>query len=556
MKPLHLVLATCLVASLGCKVPILHRPTKPVESTAETGVDVRYVGDISQPYGMNYIKVEAVSLVTGLAGTGSDPPPSPQRAALLSEMQHREVVHPERILASEDTALVLVRGFLPPGVQKGDKFDVEVRVPTRSEAESLRGGYLLESRMTELAVLGNQIREGHLLALSKGPVLVDPAAAASDRLGLTQGRVLGGGVALKSRTLGLALHDEHQQVRISQQIGAAINRRFHTYVRGVKQGVATPKTDKYVELIVHDRYRDNIGRYMRVVANIALRESPSEFQQRMQLLEKQLLDPVSTRTAAVRLEAIGKKGVPILKQGIEHADPEVRFRSAEALAYLGSPDAAKPLAEAARNEPAFRLLAFAALSAMDDIVSRDELRKLLNEKSVETRYGAFRALWKQNPNEPAIGGETLGGAFGFHVVDSEGGPLVHVTRSTRAEVALFGRNLRIGTPFLLEAGPILVRGEGEDEVVVSRFAVGEADQKRTVSNDVEEIVRAIVDVGGTYPDVVQALQQADAAGVLPARFAVEAIPRTGREYERESEASTAEQTDSNWSRFLSPWKDE
>ena len=43
--------------------------------------DVKYVSAYTHPYGMNYVKVEAVSLVTGLSGTGSDPPPTPQRAA-------------------------------------------------------------------------------------------------------------------------------------------------------------------------------------------------------------------------------------------------------------------------------------------------------------------------------------------------------------------------------------------------------------------------------------------------------------------------------------------
>ncbi len=76
--------------------------------------------------------------------------------------------------------MVLVRGFLPPGAQKGDHFDLEVQVPSRSGTTSLRGGLLMESRLTELAVLGDAIRDGHLLALGSGPVLVDPAADAEN----------------------------------------------------------------------------------------------------------------------------------------------------------------------------------------------------------------------------------------------------------------------------------------------------------------------------------------------------------------------------------------
>ena len=45
-------------------------------------------------------------------------------------------------------------------------------------------------------------------------------------------------------------------------------------------------------------------------------------------------------------------------------------------------------------------------------------------------------------------------------------------------------------------------------MTVSKFVVGQPDQKRTVSTKIDESIRAIVELGGTYPDVVQALQQA------------------------------------------------
>ena len=49
---------------------------------------------------------------------------------------------------------------------------------------------------------------------------------------------------------------------------------------------------------------------------------------------------------------------------------------------------------------------------------------------------------------------------------------------------------------------------------------------------VDEVIRAIVELGGTYPDVVQALQEAKAAGCLPSRLEVDALPTAGRTYER------------------------
>ncbi|MFH1264652.1 MAG: hypothetical protein ABIK89_02940, partial [Planctomycetota bacterium] len=58
---------------------------------------------------------------------------------------------------------------------------------------------------------------------------------------------------------------------------------------------------------------------------------------------------------------------------------------------------------------------------------------------------------------------------------------------------------------------------------------------------VDEVIRAIVELGGTYPDVVQALQEAKHNGVLSSRFEIDALPEAGRTYQRlaNDEAETA-----------------
>jgi hypothetical protein len=255
-------------------------------------------------------------------------------------------------------------------------------------------------------------------------------------------------------------------------------------------------------------------------------------------LERQLLDPFSASTAALRLEAIGRESVPVLLKGIESKDPEVRFYSAEALAYLDETKAAAPLGLSAREEPAFRAYALAALSAMQDVAAYDQLRELLDVPSAETRYGAFRALWAMNPNEALVKGEDLGGQFGYHLLTTTGPPMIHVTRSLRPEIVLFGYDQRFITPLMLEAGKdILVNADESGKVTVSKFAVGQPDQKRLVSDKVDDVIRAIVELGGTYPDVVLALQQAKTSKSLVGRFEVDAIPDTGRAYRQKDGAA-------------------
>jgi hypothetical protein len=178
---------------------------------------------------------------------------------------------------------------------------------------------------------------------------------------------------------------------------------------------------------------------------------------------------------------------------------------------------------------------------MADMAARDELTSLLEVSSSETRYGAFRALWAMNPNDPLIRGENLGGQFGYHMLGTSGPPMIHVTRSYRPEVVVFGHEQTLATPFVLEAGKsILVKGTAPDKVTVSKFAVRQPDQKRVVSAKVDDVIRAIVELGGTYPDVVQALQQAKTNRALAGRFEVDALPDGDRAY-RQADAVAADE---------------
>ncbi|MEK6246740.1 MAG: HEAT repeat domain-containing protein, partial [Planctomycetales bacterium] len=344
---------------------------------------IKLIREMTAPYGGHPTQIDTVALVGGLSATGSDPPPNAYRTLLLTEMQRRDVDDPGRVLKSPSTVLAIVKAELPAGIQKGETFDVEVFIPHDDlEATSLRDGVMYEARLAEHKVLGRQFREGKVVAVAKGPLLIDPLAdPESEPAKLRRGMILGGGKALESRPLGLLIRPEYKDARLSQKMGAAINRRFHLNRRGIKEGVAKPKTDSYIELVMHPRYTNNLNRYMSVLRSIAIGETQTERPMRLQYLQRQLMDPMTAANAAVQLEAIGIAAKDELKKGISSTNPEVRFYAAEALAYLDDPDAAKPLARAAQSEPAFRALALTALGAMDEPAARDELVGLLHVDS-------------------------------------------------------------------------------------------------------------------------------------------------------------------------------
>src|SRR3954453_15008766 len=107
MKPCHAWLVIGLLALPGCAAPLL-RSQSPEEFADAVDSKTRLVGEVARPFGHSYVSVESVALITGLDSTGEDPPPSPQRATLLHELQTIGVQNPNQLLASPSTSLVTV----------------------------------------------------------------------------------------------------------------------------------------------------------------------------------------------------------------------------------------------------------------------------------------------------------------------------------------------------------------------------------------------------------------------------------------------------------------
>ncbi len=541
--PSRTPIALCLILfawtglQIGCTSPIIRSQTPENESLVEE-TKTRKVSDLCRPWGLRDMTVEGISVTSNLDSTGSDPPAGPQRQMILEDMKRRGVDEPNTFLSLPTTSLVIVRGKIPPGARKGDRMDVEIMVPSRSTTASLRNGWLMQTRLQEMAVLGNRLRTGEPLALASGAVLVDAfVEGEGDETAEVRGRILGGALVTKPRSLGLLIESESRSARASAYIGDAINRRFHTFDRGTKRGVATPKRDSFIELAVHARYRNNLVRYLRVIQAIPLRETASGRIDRLSYLEGELLEPKKSLDAAIQLEAIGQESIPVLLVGLESESPIVRFASAEALAYLEKTEAIPHLQEAAMGESAFRWHAITALGSMVHSDAREALSELIHESSDETRYAAFAAILDSNPRDPVVRGEVLGEAFSLHEIPTGTEPLVHIRKSKRPEIVLFGQDIRLATPTAIFAGKqIMVKSDGPNRFKVSRFELGKEDLVEYCSDSLDDIIRMIVKLDGSYTDVVAAINDAKRNGSLSARVKFDSLPKPGRAYDLETES--------------------
>jgi hypothetical protein len=527
------------------------------ETPYSTELNTPLVGDYTAPIGLNPILIEGVGLVTGLRGTGGDPAPSMYRTVLFEEMKRLGVRNPNAWLQSPNTALVLVRAYLPPTMKPGETLDAEVVIPESADATSLTGGWLMETLLREYATAGGQLLDGHVFAKAKGPILVPAAIADPNRRDglLRRGRVLGGVTVVRKRELSMYLRNEFRSIRNSTRIAEAIGKRFHHFdEHGSKLPMAKAMTDQRLVLEIHPTYKHNYLRYMQVIRHIAFRETALNQRLRMQRLHDELLVAEKSERAALELEAIGKEAIPILKAGLKSPLLECRFHAAMALAYLDEPAAIDVLAEAAREERAFRVFALAGLSTLDHASAHLALRSLMNEPSAETRYGAFRALWTLDRRDPFIRGVEMGvdedaleagkkknlGTWMLHVLDTRSDPMVHCTLRTRPEVVLFGAQQELSTPVALTVGPrIMVTAKtGDSSLSVVRFETQKPDERREISLKLTDLLETVDDLGATYPEVVQMLAQADRQRNLPGRLETDALPESGRFYTRPATESS------------------
>jgi len=550
-----LALSVALAGCLSLPLPMSSQSPEEIERDRDLEA-VRLVGDVTEVSNAGAIQVSGVGLVTDLEGTGGSP-----RGEFLSmlekELRQRKIDNTRRLIDNPNNALVLVSGFIPAGCSKHAPIDLEITLPPGSPVTSLRGGYLqpciLRNYETTKGMLpeyqgGNRLLPGHRLAVGKGPLLVGFGEA--DEGTLKRARVWEGGVSLIERPFFLDLKKDDRSARVANVVTNRINLKFpddskkqefvqkhrHLFLlqdvtqnindtceeNTVGRGGDTAKAiDKAViNARVPHAYRYNPERYLRVVRLIPLSEEVGPQSKYRARLSKMLQDPKDCIRAALRLEALGKDSIPALKKGLESDTPLARFAAAEALCYLGSTAGVEELARCAVEQPLQRAYALIALAGLNESVCRIKLQELMVDDDGELRAGAFQALRLSYTQEARndkeldtamrrLGGENLQ-AFWLHEVPLSGSPAVNFTVAKRAEIILFGNDIRLIAPVRISAGGefFITADAGDELCFISRIGV-RGEQRQASSLKLREVLRKLVELGGQYPDAVELLRKLD-----------------------------------------------
>jgi len=565
-----------LLGLTGCVNP-LTRAQSAEETERDKDLEVRTIGDVTEVANVQPIQVSGVALVTGLEGTGHSPN-STFRTMLEQDLRKKKVENVKALLDSPNNCLVLVSAWIAPGSRRGDVLDVEVTLPAGSRATSLRGGYLQDCTLcdydsTKSLMPGysgpNTLKRGHILAHARGPLLV--GFGNPDEPGeIRQARIWGGGISNIERPFYLLLKTDEKSARIANAVAERINIMFQDDPRaqriiqqnqrlyllddvtqqlnqkqdnGLSRGEMAKAINKeMINIRVPYAYRYNPERYLRVARLTPLHEVQDQRGRYRNRLQKMLLDPTETIRAGLRLEALGKESIPMLKRGLESEVPLVRFASAEALAYLGSTAGVEELSRLAELQPELRVYCLMALSSLDEGICRSKLAEMLTMEDPTLRCGAFRALrlLDESPNRlrKDLGGEFVGNSFWLHQVAPKSNRLVHFALGKKAEIVLFGEDIQVSAVKVLAGSEFAVTVEpGDDRCTVARITSQGGVTRNQCTLRLADVLRTMADLGAGYPEVVDLLRKLDdrqaincpiLANTLPSMMSVEELADGGR----------------------------
>ena len=522
------------------------------EMLIEKDLDIGVVGDVTEVDNAGDIQVSGVGLVTGLDGTGSSPK-GPWREMLEQQLRKMKIENTAALLNSPNNALVLVTTWIPPGARPGEHLDIEIMLPEGSKTTSLKGGYLVETSLRDHAVTtdlspdakAKQLLPGHVLAKAKGPLITglgDPLDPHEQK----QAYIWSGGVSLVPRAyvFKMTTKDVKKSAKVTSNIASRINIQFQddpkkmkaaqsmrdlmlldgvtqglngAFTPGLGQGEMAKAVNKeYVSIRVPYAYRYNHERFLRVARLLPIVETPEAMARYRDRLEKLILDPKQCIRAAYRLEALGEKSAPVLRKALESDNPLVRFCAAESLTYLGSTAGVEELAKLVIAHSEYRAYGLLALAGLDEAICRNKLGELMLVNDPQLRSGAFRALRLLDENDPRLNDEAVAGQFFLHRVAPESEQLVLFSMHKRAEIVLFGPEIRVQMPVkVLAGGEFTITAESDDtRVMVSRLTVKGTQRKQTTPL-LEDVIRTMADLGAGYAETIDLLKALDEQHALP-----------------------------------------
>ena len=473
-----------------------------------TDITAGTVGSVCELAGYAGVRVQAYSLVWGLAGTGSSECPSSARHYLIDYIRRMRPqrfmsgeyaqLTAEQLIDSRDTAVVSVQGIVPAGAPKGERFDVEITIPWSTQTTSLQGGWLMR---TELQIVMATQATGRMVAgrptaVATGPVFINPFPLSSDdskEANPRRGVVLGGGRSSLDRYIQLSILEP------SYPLAAQLERRINARFQQTDGRKVADATRDRVSITIPDSYRDRYQHFIRLLLALDLQDSAVYQDTKLRRLDEEVQQEQADYEAiAWAWEAIGRRALDHLKVWYADDSGERAFYAARSAVNIEPTKTGQAIDKlrmmALDDHHPSQVAAAQALGAIaDDIRVRGTLSKLLDNPNARLRLLAYRGL--RDRDHGRVSSTAISGGFTLDVIDSTGEKLVWVWAAQEPRVIIFGKDLRCRGNVFFETpdGKITINAQPDnDELTIIR----KMDQRGafiTIKSplEVEELIRTL-----------------------------------------------------------------
>ncbi|MFO0963278.1 MAG: flagellar basal body P-ring protein FlgI [Phycisphaerales bacterium] len=490
-RPLRALAAAALaVLATGCNEMLVERADPNIEKArvdrdavkSQIDVDPIMRGTVAAEtalVGFEPVVVRGYGLVVGLRGTGSRQMPADVRAYLTQEFSKRGFgsgtpgaprISAQQLLNTNDTAVVIVEGVIPPGTPKGGTFDVRIFAAPGTSTTSLEGGRLLIADLRP-GPLFTGSRQPFPLAEASGPIVinpfVEPNATQRDTISRTSGRILDGGHANKDMLLRLRLYtSSHSRAETIQN---SVNALFPRE-RGQRVDTARGRSGDTVDLAIPPSYWKRTAEFAELIRHAPLNiENPE--QTAMSVRRALLANPGAARAASWRWQALGKKALPMIQDLYEYPEEQPRLAALDAGAKLDDMLAVPHLLSMAKESASmtYRTQALKLLGRMGTNPEIDiGLREMLNDKDVDIRLAAFEALDARG--DTGIVSVEVGNKYTVNICPSSH-PMVYVTQSGKPKIVIFDESLSIKRPMTVVAwsNRLIMKADEGDDLIQVRY---------------------------------------------------------------------------------------
>lgn len=444
----------------GCNNDDKKKELTPAEPVIEIPEHIRgTVAEYAGISGGGNFPVHAYGIVIRLGKNGSKEVPAPLlkplkeyllKQNLQSYIYGTEKVSAERVLYDLDTAVVEVRGVIPPGAPAKTRFDVFVTALPQTQTKSLEGGILMPIEM-QLALGGVDTSSAFLKPWAKcgGPVFVNPFIDPSktESMGrLREGRVIGGGEVIQNRPIRLTLR-KPDYARANQ-----IQRTINTIFSG-KDKVANATGQTMVEITIPPEYLDNYEHFLNLLLHMPI-GNPREWEIRAREIAKLMEKPSASHDdLSLTLESMGREVVPIIQPLYSSGNPNTAFYSARAGMRLGDRMATDVICRFAQADSSpLQIPAIEELGMHNKLAihSVPVLNKLLDADNELVRIAAYEALLKYG-DVSRVKQTDIGRQFKLDIVTTGRDYVIYATQTKEPRIVLFGRDMTVAKPMFFNS---------------------------------------------------------------------------------------------------------